>query len=134
MHGQGLYFDALEKLTAATDQFNTCEQPSQNLKTKLPEVYTMMKECYLLTASCYVCMGNQQDNAMTCINTILAVEPEDPEALYLRAQSYESRMETALLALKDYWRTNELCSGMADKRKAAWIQKQIREKLARINP
>ena len=48
------YFNCLEKLSKALDCFNTIEPPSANLKTNLPTVYQTVKDCYLLSADCYI--------------------------------------------------------------------------------
>ena len=77
------YFDCLEKLSKALDSFNTMEPPSANLKSNLPSVYKTVKDCYLLSTSCYIRM-DQQDHARSCLKLILKVEPSDVQSLYLR--------------------------------------------------
>ena len=71
------YFDCLMKLSKSLDSFDTIEPPSANLKKNLPKVYKTVKDCYLLSASCYIRM-DQQKHAKNCLKLILKVEPSDP--------------------------------------------------------
>jgi hypothetical protein len=50
------YFDCLLKVSNALECFNTTEPPSASLKMNLPTVYKTVKDCYLLSASCYTRM------------------------------------------------------------------------------
>ena len=50
------YFDCLMKLSKALDSFNTMEPPSVSLRNNLPGVYKTVKDCYLLSSSCYIRM------------------------------------------------------------------------------
>ena len=50
------YFDCLTKVSNALDSFNTMEPPSASLKINLPSVYKTVKDCYLLSANCYIQM------------------------------------------------------------------------------
>ena len=50
------YFDSLMKLSKALESFNTMEPPSANLKENLPSLYKTIKDCYVLSASCYIRM------------------------------------------------------------------------------
>lgn len=52
------------------------EPPSANLKTNLPSVYTTVKDCYLLTARCYIRL-DQVKHAKNCLKLLLEVEPSD---------------------------------------------------------
>lgn len=81
--------------------------PSANLKLKQPEVYKVFKSCYILMASSYIGM-EQQDHAKSCIKRILEVEPSDVQALYLRGQAHELRQETEQRALRDYQRAYDI--------------------------
>ena len=101
------FFDCLECLSKALDSFNTTEQPSANLKAKLPSVYKTVKDCYLLSASCYIRM-DQQDHAKLCLKIILDVEPSDAQTLFLRGQANEIRQETSHKSLADYQRAYQL--------------------------
>lgn len=78
------------KLSKALDSFNTMEPPSSNLKNNLPGVYKTVKDCYLLSSSCYIRM-DQQEQAKFCLKLILDVEPNDVQCLYLRGQANEIR-------------------------------------------
>ena len=71
------------KLSKALESFNTIEPPSADLKANLPAVYKTVKECYLLSASCYIRM-DQQMHAKNCLKLLLKVEPSDAQSLYLR--------------------------------------------------
>ena len=82
------YFDCLTKLSKALECFNTEEPPSESLKKNLPGVYKTVKDCYLLSASCYIRL-NQQSHAKNCLKLILKVEPSDAQSLYLRGQANE---------------------------------------------
>ena len=44
------------KLSKALESFNTMEPPSANLKENLPSLYKTIKDCYVLSASCYIRM------------------------------------------------------------------------------
>ena len=57
-------------MSKALDSFNTMEPPSANLLTNLPQVYKTVKDCYLLTASCYIRL-DQQSHAKNCLKLIL---------------------------------------------------------------
>ena len=82
------------KLSKSLDSFDTIEPPSANLKKNLPKVYKTVKDCYLLSASCYIRL-DQQKHAKNCLKLILKVEPSDPQSLYLRGQANEIRPDTA---------------------------------------
>ena len=60
MFEQQNYFDCLMKLSKALDSFDTMEPPSSNLKKNLPGVYKTVKDCYLLSSSCYIRMDQQE--------------------------------------------------------------------------
>ena len=94
LYRQTRYFDCVEQLSEALDCFNTMEPPTQSLKTNLPQVYALVKDCYLLSADCYTKM-DQQESALVCLKAILKTEPEDVETLFLRGQALEIRQETA---------------------------------------
>ncbi len=81
-------------LKEALDSFNTMEPPSVSLKKNLPTVYKTVKDCYLLTASCYIRM-NQVKHAKISLKLLLEVEPSDAQVLYMRGQMHELRPETA---------------------------------------
>ena len=89
------------KLSKALDSFNTVEPPSANLKIKLPAVYKIVKDCYVLFAICYIRM-DQQSHAKNCLKLILKVEPSDAHALYLRGLANNLRPESTYKALLDY--------------------------------
>ena len=89
------------KLSKALDSFDTMEPPSSDLKNNLPGVYKTVKDCYLLSASCYIRM-DQQEQAKYCLKLILKVEPDDIQSLFLRAEANTIRQETANKALRDY--------------------------------
>ena len=50
------YFDCLMKVSKALESFDTVEPPSANLKANLPAVFKTVKDCYLLSARCYIRM------------------------------------------------------------------------------
>ena len=60
LYKQGRYFDCIEQLSEALDCFDTMEPPSQSLKTNLPQVFALVKDCYLLSANCYTRMDQQE--------------------------------------------------------------------------
>lgn len=70
------YFDCLMKVSKALESFDTLEPPSANLKAKLPAVYQTVKDCYILSANCYIRL-DQQKHAKECLKMILKVEPSD---------------------------------------------------------
>ena len=95
------YFDCVEKLAEALDCFDTNEPPTTNLKLNLPTVYRQVKDCYLLTAKCYILL-DQQRTAKQTLNLILQAEPNDPQTLYIRGQANEIRPDTFHKAKVDY--------------------------------
>lgn len=97
------------KLQKALETLNMKEPPTTNLKQKLPQVYKVVKDCYLLSASCYIRLDEHKQTSV-CLKVILRVEPTDVQALYLCGQSKEARPETAPLAVNDFRRAYEqLC-------------------------
>ena len=122
------YFDCLDKLSDALDSFNTIEPPSPNLKVNLPQVYKVVKDCYLLSARCYIKM-DQQMHAKNCLKLILKVEPSDAPALFLRGQANEIRPDTAHQAILDYQRAYELLSVPGRSRTDSTLYKAVESKL-----
>ena len=122
------YFDSLMKLSKALESFNTMEPPSANLKENLPSLYKTIKDCYILSASCYIRM-DQHEHAKNCLKLILKVEPSDAQSLYLRGEANEIRPETADKALTDFQRVYEL---IEEGRANTNLKKAVEVKLNRL--
>ena len=122
------YFDSLMKLSKALESFNTIEPPSANLKQNLPSLYKTIKDCYVLSASCYIRM-DQHEHAKNCLKLILKVEPSDAQSLYLRGEANEIRPETADKALTDFKRVYEL---IEEGRANTNLKKSVEAKLKRL--
>lgn len=79
------YFDSLTHLHKAVKSFKV-SQLDEQLSRENEQVYNIIKDCYLFSASCYIKI-NQFESAIQLMNELLAIEPHNLKALYLRGKA-----------------------------------------------
>ena len=80
------YFDALIIFQKAVQVFQV-PKLTPELKKLHPEAYNLIKECYISSSSCYL-RNSQFEPAIEMMNSVLVVEPDNVDALYLRGQGF----------------------------------------------
>ncbi|CDW86521.1 family superfamily protein [Stylonychia lemnae] len=83
------YFDSLTFLHKSVKVFKI-EQLTEDVKLQNEEIFQLIKECYLYSASCYIKI-NQFDSAIQLMNELLLCEQDNVKALNLRAKAHYNR-------------------------------------------
>jgi hypothetical protein len=84
-YSRGDYFDSLTNLHKAVKSFKI-EKLDDRLYQENETVYSIIKDCHLFSASCYIKI-NQFDPAIQLMNELLDIEPQNAKALFLRGRA-----------------------------------------------